>query len=308
VAQFYTNKPIPKHIIVSEDLPSKTLIEAALTERIEHKVEVLRPKRGEKKKLIEHAIKNASEALARKQAETASQAKLMKGLQDIFDMDAPPDRIEVYDNSHIQGTNAIGAFIVAGPDGFVKRDYRTFNIRDTETEPGDDYAMMREVFRRRFSRLMKDNSLVWPDLILIDGGKGQLSVVTDIMTELGAIERVTLVGIAKGPDRNAGRETFYMNGRTDFTLPPRTPTLYYLQRLRDEAHRFAIGTHRARRKKEMKRNPLDGIPGVGPGRKKALLTHFGSAKAVKSATRQDLSAVDGVSKTLAGVIYEYFHE
>lgn len=308
IAQFYADKPIPKYIFTSEDVPSKTLIEDALSERAGRRIEVIAPKRGEKKLLIDRAVKNASEALARKQAESASQAKLLKGVQDIFDLSAPPERIEVYDNSHIQGTNAIGAFIVAGPDGMNKRDYRTFNIKDEDTRPGDDYAMMREVFRRRFSRLMKDDSLVWPDLVLIDGGKGQLSVVTDTLRELGALDRVTLVGIAKGPDRNAGRETFYMNRRADFTLPPRTPVLYYLQRLRDEAHRFAIGTHRARRKKEMKKNPLDGIVGVGPGRKRALLAHFGSAKAVKSASRADLAQVEGVSETLANVIYEYFHE
>lgn len=308
IAQFYVQKPIPKNIFVSEDVPSRELIERALSERSGINVSVISPKRGEKKTLITRAIKNAEEALARKQAETASQARLLKGLQDTFDLKAPPDRIEVYDNSHIQGTNAIGAFIVAGADGFQKRDYRTFNIKDVETEPGDDYAMMREVFRRRFSRLLKDDTLVWPDLVLIDGGKGQLSVVTEVMSEIGALERTTLVGIAKGPDRNAGRETFYMNGRADFTLPPRTPVLYYLQRLRDEAHRFAIGTHRARRKKQMKSNPLDGIVGIGPGRKRALLAHFGSAKAVKSASVSELALVEGVSETLAQTVYGYFHE
>ena len=308
IAQFYTNKPIPKYVFTSEEVPSKDLLEQALSESAGRKIEVIAPKRGEKKLLIDRAVKNAEEALARKQAESASQAKLMKGLQDTFDMDSSPERIEVYDNSHIQGTNAIGAFIVAGPDGFMKRDYRTFNIKDLDTAPGDDYAMMREVFRRRFSRLMKDASLVWPDLVLIDGGKGQLSVVTQTLADIGALDRVTLVGIAKGPDRNAGRETFYMNDRADFTLPPRTPVLYYLQRLRDEAHRFAIGTHRARRKKQMKSNPLDGIAGVGPGRKRALLARFGSAKAVKTASRGELASVEGVSETLANVIYEYFHE
>ncbi len=308
IAQFYIQKPIPKHIFISEDIPSHGLIERALAERSGISVQISTPKRGEKKTLIDRAMKNAEEALARKQAETASQARLLKGLQETFDLTAPPERIEVYDNSHIQGTNAIGAFIVAGPDGFQKRDYRTFNIKDADTEPGDDYAMMAEVFRRRFSRLLKDDTLVWPDLVLIDGGKGQLSVVTKVMTELGAINRTTLVGIAKGPDRNAGRETFYMNGRSDFTLPPRTPVLYYLQRLRDEAHRFAIGTHRARRKKQMKSNPLDGISGIGPGRKRALLAHFGSAKGVKSASVAELAQVDGVSETLAQTIYGYFHE
>ena len=308
IAQFYVQKPIPKNIFVSEDVPSRELLERALSERSGINVSVITPKRGEKKTLITRAIRNAEEALARKQAETASQARLLKGLQDTFDLQAPPERIEVYDNSHIQGTNAIGAFIVAGADGFQKRDYRTFNIKDVETEPGDDYAMMREVFRRRFSRLLKDDTLVWPDLVLIDGGKGQLSVVTEVMSEIGALERTTLVGIAKGPDRNAGRETFYMNGRADFTLPPRTPVLYYLQRLRDEAHRFAIGTHRARRKKQMKSNPLDGIAGIGPGRKRALLAYFGSAKAVKSASVSELAQVEGVSETLAQTVYGYFHE
>ena len=308
MAQFYSHKPIPKQIFCSEDVPSRELIERALTERSGKTISVTTPKRGEKRKLVQRAVKNAEEALARKQAESASQAKLLKGLQDIFDLEAPPQRIEVYDNSHIQGTNAIGAFIVAGPDGFEKRDYRTFNIKDISTEPGDDYAMMREVFRRRFARLVKDDTLVWPDLVLIDGGKGQLSVVTEVMHEIGALERTTLVGIAKGPDRNAGRETFYMNGRAEFTLPPRTPVLYYLQRLRDEAHRFAIGRHRAKRKKQMKSNPLDGISGVGPGRKKALLAHFGSAKEVKAASVAELRNVDGVSEALAETIYGYFHE
>jgi len=308
IAQFYNSKPIPKNIFTSEEVPERDLLERALTERSGAAVSVIAPKRGEKKALIDHAVRNAEEALARKQAESASQARLLKGLQETFDLSAPPQRIEVYDNSHIQGTNAIGAFIVAGPDGFQKRDYRTFNIKDVNAQPGDDYAMMREVFRRRFSRLIKDKTLVWPDLVLIDGGKGQLSVVTDVMRDIGALERTTLVGIAKGPDRNAGRETFYMNGRADFTLPPRTPVLYYLQRLRDEAHRFAIGTHRSRRKKQMKSSPLDGIGGIGPSRKRALLAHFGSAKQVKSASVAELSNVEGVSETLAQTIYEYFHE
>jgi len=224
---------------------------------------------------------------------------------DVFDLENPPERIEVYDNSHIQGTNATGAFIVAGQEGVLKREYRTFNIKDVSTEPGDDYGMMREVMRRRFSRLLKEDGLVWPDLVLIDGGKGQLSAVTEVLSELGALERTTLVAIAKGPDRNAGRETFYMNNRADFTLPPRTPVLYYLQRLRDEAHRFAIGTHRAKRKKQMIHNPLDGIAGIGPGRKKALLAFFGSAKAVSKAGVDELMRVEGVSKSLAKTIHDY---
>ena len=308
IAQFYADKPIPKHIFVSEDVPSRTLIEDALSERSGKKITVQTPQRGEKKTLVDRAVKNAEEALARKMAETASQTRLLDGLKSVFDLDAAPERIEVYDNSHIQGTNAVGAFIVAGLEGFIKREYRTYKIKDEESIPGDDYGMMREVFRRRFTRLMKDNTLVWPELVLIDGGKGQLSVVTDTLREIGALERTTLVAIAKGPDRNAGRETFYMNGRADFTLPPGTPVLYYLQRLRDEAHRFAIGTHRAKRKKEMIKNPLDGIEGIGPGRKKALLAHFGSAKAVKSAAIEELAGVEGVSQKLAQTIHAYFNE
>jgi len=308
LAQFYADKPIPKHIFVSETLPNLTLLEEALMERSGIAVKISRPQRGEKRELVARSVKNAEEALARKMAETASQTKLLRTVAETFDLDSPPERIEVYDNSHIQGTNAIGAFIVAGPEGFNNREYRTFNIKDANTEPGDDYAMMREVMRRRFTRLLKDDQAIWPDVVLIDGGKGQLSAVTEIMTEIGAIDKTTLVAIAKGPDRNAGRETFYMNGRADFTLPPRTPVLYYLQRLRDEAHRFAIGTHRARRKKQMKSNPLDGISGVGPGRKKALLAHFGSAKAVRSAAVGDLIQVEGVSAKLAKTIHEYFNE
>ena len=308
LAQFYMNKPIPKQVFVSEEIPNHVLLETALSERSGRTISIATPKRGEKKKLIDMAVKNAEEALARKLAETASQTKLLAQLATSFDLDAPPERIEVYDNSHIQGTNAIGAFIVAGPEGMEKKEYRTFNIKDDDTEPGDDYAMMREVMRRRFTRLMKDDALVWPDLVVIDGGKGQLSAVRETLAEIGALERTVLVAIAKGPDRNAGRETFHMLGRAEFTLPPRTSVLYYLQRLRDEAHRFAIGTHRARRKKQMKSNPLDGILGIGAGRKRALLSHFGSAKAVKDATASELEKVEGISQKLAETIYEYFHE
>jgi excinuclease ABC subunit C len=308
IAQFYSNKPIPKQIFVSEDLPSLDLVERALSEQSGRKIEVIKPVRGEKKKLVGQAVINAQEALGRKLAETATQNKLLAELRDIFKLETTPERIEVYDNSHIQGTNAIGAFIVAGPNGFQKRDYRTFNISDEGTAPGDDYAMMREVFRRRFSRLAKDKTLEWPDLVLIDGGKGQLSAVTDTLKELGVLKRTTLVAIAKGPDRNAGRENFFMNGRPPFSLPPRTPALYYLQRLRDEAHRFAIGTHRARRKKDIKKNPLDNIEGIGPSRKKALLAHFGSAKAIKGASVEELARVEGVSQKMASSIHDYFHE
>lgn len=308
IAQFYLNKPIPKRIFVNQLLPNKGLLETGLSERAGRNVKISNPARGEKKLLVDRAMKNAQEALARKMAETASQQRLLTDLQKAFDLEEMPNRIEVYDNSHIQGTNAVGAFIVAGVEGFRKKEYRTFNIKDVETEPGDDYGMMREVFRRRFSRLMKDDQLEWPDVVLIDGGKGQLSAVKDTLDELGATEKTTLVAIAKGPERNAGRETFFMPGRAPFTLPQKTPALYYLQRLRDEAHRFAIGTHRAKRKKQMITSPLDGITGIGPGRKKALLAHFGSAKAVKAAAVEDLALVEGVSQKLARQIHDYFNE
>lgn len=308
IAQFYLNKPIPKAIYVSELVPNLDILEMGLSERSEGAVKISTPMRGEKKLLIDRAVKNAQEALARKMAETASQERLLKQVQEVLQLEEIPERIEVYDNSHIQGTNATGAFIVAGPEGFRRKQYRTFNIKDVETEPGDDYAMMREVFRRRFKRLMKDDTLEWPDLVLIDGGKGQLSSVVEIMEDLGVLERTTLVAIAKGPDRNAGRETFFIPGRAAFTLPPKTPALYYLQRLRDEAHRFAIGTHRAKRKKQMKKSPLDGIQGIGAARKKALLAYFGSGKAVKAASQEDLVRVEGVSQKLAKSIYDYFNE
>lgn len=307
LAQFYLNKPIPAQIFLNHHIPSEALLSAALSERAGRKVHISHPQRGEKRHLTQQAEKNAQNALARKLAETASQQKLLRGLTEAFDLEEIADRIEVYDNSHIQGTHAIGAFIVAGPEGFNRREYRTFNMKAPHAEPGDDYAMMREVMRRRFTRLMREDGGVWPDVVIIDGGRGQLSAVTEVLTELGILAKVTLISIAKGPDRNAGRETFYMNGRDSFTLPPRSATLYYLQRLRDEAHRFAIGTHRARRKKEMKNNPLDGITGVGAGRKRALLAHFGSAKAVSTASKGDLKRVEGVSARLAESIYDYFN-
>ncbi len=308
LAQFYTGKPIPKQLFVNVDLPNKALLETALSERRQKSFRIFKPKRGEKFDLVELARRNASEALARKLAETASQNKLLKGLAEALDLPDPPERIEVYDNSHIQGTNAVGAFIVAGTDGFLRREYRTFNIKNASTQPGDDFAMMREVMRRRFSRLLKEDGLTWPDLVLIDGGKGQLSAVSGVLEDLGVLERTTLLAIAKGPERNAGRETFHMIGRPEFSLPARTPVLYYLQRLRDEAHRFAIGTHRAKRKKQMHTSPLDAIEGIGPSRKKALLAWFGSAKAVASATADDLAKVDGISKKLAGSIHDHFNE
>lgn len=308
LGQFYADKPVPKEIIISHEVPSKDLIEKALSEKAGRKVQLTVPQRGEKKKLIKQIITNAHEALSRRLAETATQEKLLAELQELFGLLEPPERIEVYDNSHIQGSHAIGAFVVAGPEGFRKRDYRTFNIAREGTIAGDDYGMMREVFHRRFSRLAKDKTLEWPELVLIDGGKGQLSAVTQTLKELGVLDRVTLVAIAKGVDRNAGRETFFMNGRESFTLPPRSSAMYFLQRLRDEAHRFAIGTHRARRKKQMKTNPLDGIAGIGPRRKKELLAYFGSAKGVKNAGVDELAKVEGVSQKMAQTIYDYFHE
>ncbi len=308
LAQFYLGKPIPKQLFVNLDLPSKKLLETALAERREKNFKILKPLRGEKFEIVERARKNAGEALARKLAETASQRKLLAGLADVFGLTEPPERIEVYDNSHIQGAHATGAFIVANVEGFQKREYRTFNIKDASTAPGDDYAMMSEVMRRRFSRLLKEDGQNWPDLVLIDGGKGQLSAVTEALEELGVLARTTLIAIAKGPQRNAGRETFHMAGRAEFTLPPRTPVLYYLQRLRDEAHRFAIGTHRAKRKKQMHTSPLDDIAGIGAARKKALLGYFGSAKRIANAPQEDLARVEGVSKKLAKTIHEYFHE
>ncbi len=308
LAQFYLGKPIPKRLFVNIDLPHKPLLEQALAERRGKAFHIFRPRRGEKYTLVQLAEKNAHEALARKMAETASQQNLLAQVKEAFDLPAIPERIEVYDNSHIQGTHAIGAFIVAGPEGFQKRDYRTFNIKDMHMQAGDDYAMMREVMRRRFSRLLKEDNAVWPDLVLIDGGKGQLCAVKSVLEDLGVLERTTLLAISKGPDRNAGREHFHMQGRSEFTLPASTPLLYYLQRLRDEAHRFAIGTHRARRKKQMHTNPLDAIDGIGPGRKKALLAWFGSAKGVADAGIDDLIKVDGISKRLAGIIYDHFNE
>ncbi len=308
LAQFYLGKPIPKQVLVNQDLPNKDILAQGLAERRGAAFKVIRPQRGEKAEIVSQAENNASQALARRLAETASQTKLLKQVAEVFDLSDPPERIEIYDNSHIQGTNATGAFVVAGPEGLNKREYRTFNIKDIDTEPGDDYAMMAEVMRRRFSRLLKDDSLVWPDLVLIDGGKGQLSTVKTVLEDLGVLERTVLVAIAKGPDRNAGREQFFMLERDPFSLPPKTPVLYYLQRLRDEAHRFAIGTHRAKRKKQMHTSPLDGISGVGPARKKALLAYFGSAKMVAEATEADLVKVGGVSQGLAKTIYGHFHE
>lgn len=321
LAQFYDDRPPPRLILLSETTPGRALLSKALSIRAGHKVTVSVPQRGEKRALTEHARTNARDALARRLAESATQRKLLEDLADIFGLDGPPQRIEVYDNSHIQGTKAVGGMIVAGPEGFMKNQYRKFNIK-SDIEPGDDYAMMREVLTRRFTRLLKETAgennhngnrgngeppqSDWPDLLLIDGGAGQLSAALGVSEELG-IDTVRIVAIAKGPDRDAGRERFFMPGRKPFMLEARNPVLYYLQRLRDEAHRFAIGSHRSRRTKAISANPLDDVPGIGPGRKRALLRHFGSARAVTRAGLTDLEAVEGISTKVAKAIYDQFH-
>jgi excinuclease ABC subunit C len=320
VAQFYDDKPCPRLILLSHDIENRDLLAEALCIRSGHKVEIAVPRRGEKKDLVEHAVKNAREALSRQLAETASQQKLLATLGQTFGLEKPPRRIEVYDNSHIMGTNAVGAMIVAGERGFMKQHYRIFNIKSEDLTPGDDFGMMREVLGRRFGRLQKEREAgegaapaveeaegfpAWPDLVFIDGGKGQLEAARATLAERGVTD-VPLVGIAKGPDRDAGRETFFMAGRTPFKLAPRDPALYFVQRLRDEAHRFAIGAHRAKRKRELTRSPLDEIAGIGPTRKRALLLHFGTAKAIARASLDDLAAVPGINAGMAKSIYEHF--
>jgi excinuclease ABC subunit C len=309
IGQFYDERTAPSLILLSLDVPNRALLADALAVRAEHSVELLVPQRGEKRDIVEMAVANAREQLGRRMAENAAQRELLDGVQDLLGLESRPSRIEVYDNSHIQGTNALGGMIVAGPDGFEKGEYRKFNIKSTELAPGDDYAMMREVLTRRFARLVKegdDPKAKWPDIALIDGGPGQLAVACQVFADLG-VEDVTLVAISKGPDRDAGREHFYMPGREPFRLDPKSPVLYYLQRLRDEAHRFAIGSHRKKRSKAIGANPLDEISGVGAGRKRALLTHFGSARAVAGASLADIESVSGVSRTLAKKIYDFFH-
>jgi excinuclease ABC subunit C len=275
------------------------------------KVEIIIPQRGEKAELCDGALRNARESLARKMSETATHAKLLNGLAEAFGLETPPQRIEVYDNSHIQGTNAVGAMIVSGPEGFDKNQYRKFNIRGDDLTPGDDFGMMKEVLTRRFQRLIKEDpdrkEGHWPDLLLIDGGAGQVSAVRAIMREYG-VEDIPMVGVAKGVDRDAGKEEFHRSGVRPFALRHNDPVLYFVQRMRDEAHRFAIGTHRAKRAKAVGATPLDEVPGVGATRKRALLAHFGSAKAVGRANLSDLKAVEGVSDALATTIYDYFHE
>ncbi|MEA1649139.1 excinuclease ABC subunit UvrC [Nitrospirillum sp. BR 11164] len=309
IAQFYDNRAAPGLVLISEDAEEQALLAEALTLRAGRKVELAVPKRGDKKRLMDHALTNAREAHGRRLSETGSQAKLLAGVAELFGLEAPPTRIEIYDNSHIQGAHPIGGMVVAGPDGFIKNAYRKFNIRDPKAA-GDDFAMMREVLTRRFERALKEDPErtgdTWPDLLLIDGGEGQLGVVVEVLAELG-LSDIALVGIAKGPDRDAGRERFFMPGRAPFGMDPRDPVLYFLQRLRDEAHRWAIGSHRQRREKAISASPLDEVAGIGPKRKKALLLHFGSAQAVSRAGLADLRAVDGISDAVAKIIYDHFH-
>jgi excinuclease ABC subunit C len=348
VAQFYDDKPVPRLVLLSHEIPSREVLAEALSSKAEVRVEVRVPQRGTKSSIVEHATTNAREALARKLAETATQRTLLEGLKERFGLAAEPARIEVFDNSHISGTHAVGAMIVAGPEGFVKSQYRKFNVRSTELTPGDDYAMMREVLTRRFRRLADGNGedvlsaspeleeeignaadngaeeelsdvqsaddaapvafTDRPDLVFVDGGAGQLKIAREVMQGLG-LAGIALVGVAKGPDRDAGREHFHTPDRPQpFMLEPRDPVLYFVQRLRDEAHRFAIMTHRAKRSKAMGANPLDEIDGIGPTRKRALLKHFGSAKAVSRAGVEDLKAVHGISAEMAQKIYDFFHD
>jgi excinuclease ABC subunit C len=339
IAQFYDDKPCPRLVLVSEQLPERELLAAALSTKSDRTVEIQKPQRGEKRDVIQHALANAREALARKLAETSSQNALLKSLAETFGLKSPPRRIEVYDNSHIQGSNAVGAMIVAGAEGFVKNQYRKFNIRSTEITPGDDFGMMREVLERRFKRLINEHPRAapdpaafaeplaagsstvlpddthgdthgdaspWPDLVLIDGGQGQLNAARETLETLG-VKDVPIASIAKGVDRDAGRETFFIPGREPFRLPPRDPLLYFIERLRDEAHRFAIGSHRTRRKRDIREGGLQEIPGIGPTRKRALLHHFGTLKAIERASLADLTKVPGINEDTARRIYDYFH-
>ena len=331
LAQFYDDKPCPRLILLSEEIPERALLAEALSTKNGYAVDVAVPQRGEKRDVIAHALANAREALGRKLAETSSQQKLLRDLAETLGLPAPPRRIEVYDNSHIAGTNAVGAMIVAGPEGFRKNQYRKFNIRSAALTPGDDYGMMREVLERRFRRLRDESPRAapdagaaaerderdrdgsdgeespWPDLVLIDGGQGQLAAARETLAALG-IADMPLVAVAKGVDRDAGRETFFVPGRAPFRLPPRDPILYFVERLRDEAHRFAIGSHRQKRRRDIRESGLQEIPGIGPTRKRALLHHFGTLKAIERASLADLARVPGVSADIARKIYDYFHE
>jgi excinuclease ABC subunit C len=309
IGQFYDERTAPVLILTSEAVPQKELLADALSLKAGRKVELFVPQRGEKREILEMALQNAREQLARRLAENSAQHELLEGVAETFGLETAPRRIEVYDNSHIQGTNAVGAMIVAGPGGFEKGEYRKFNIKSADLTPGDDYGMMREVLTRRFARLVReaeDAKAKWPDLVLIDGGPGQLAVAQSVLEDLGVAD-VVLAGVAKGPERDAGREHFYLRDREPFRLDPKSPVLYYLQRLRDEAHRFVIGSHRKKRAKALGANPLDEIAGVGSSRKRALLQHFGSARAVAGASLADLEAVTGISAALARRIFDFFH-
>jgi excinuclease ABC subunit C len=340
LAQFYDDKPSPRAIFISHEIEERALLAEALCIKSGRKVEVGVPQRGEKKDLVDHALANAREALARKLAESSSQRRLLELLAEVFVLARPPRRIEVYDNSHIQGSNAVGAMIVAGAEGFQKNQYRKFNIRAADLAPGDDFGMMREVLSRRFKRLMNeaprplpgspptsaqvlamapadagapidigdgDDESPWPDLVIIDGGRGQLTAAQETLAALGIID-VPLVAVAKGPDRDAGMETFFLPGREPFKLKPRDPALYFVERLRDEAHRFAVGSHRVRRRRDIREAGLQEIPGIGPTRKRALLHHFGTLKAIERAALADLAKVPGISAETARKIYDFFHE
>jgi excinuclease ABC subunit C len=309
--QFYEEVPPPRTILLDRDLPEAELLGEALGGAVGFKVSLSVPQRGTRRRLLEQAQRNAVEALERRLAESTTQAKLLREVADLFDLPEPPDRIEIYDNSHIQGTNALGAMVVAGPEGFRKGQYRKFNIKNPDTKPGDDFAMMREVFQRRFARAQSEDpdrdSGDWPDLVLIDGGRGQLNAARGVLEDLG-IEDVCLVGIAKGPHHGRdGREVFHMLDGREFQLPVNAPVLFYLQRLRDEVHRFAIGAHRAKRAKAIGASPLDEVPGIGPARKKALLMHFGTGRAVRNASLQDLQQAPGVSAAVAQQVYDFYH-
>jgi excinuclease ABC subunit C len=310
LVQFYEEVPAPKLILIDREVPEAALICEALSERAERKVAIRTPQRGDQARMIRQAARNAEEELERRLAETSTMARNLREVAETFELAEPPNRIEVYDNSHVMGTNAVGAMIVAGPEGFRKNQYRKFNIKRPETAPGDDFAMMREVLGRRFARLEKEDpdrsKGEWPDLLLIDGGKGQLSAVCATLEEAG-VHDVPVVAVSKGPDRNAGREIFHLPGGREIGFPTNSPLLFYLQRLRDEAHRFAIGAHRQKRAKAFTGSTLDDVPGIGPGRKRALLMHFGTARAVRNAALQDLEQAPGISGTVARKVYDYFH-
>lgn len=310
LGQFYADKEPPRLILLSHPIEDGDLMTQLLSDRAGRRVEIAVPRRGEKAELVENAARNARESLARKLSESVAHSRLLDSLAEAFDLEAAPRRIEVYDNSHIMGTNAVGGMIVAGPEGFDKGQYRKFNIKGTDLTPGDDFAMMKEVLTRRFQRLLKEDpdreTPAWPDLILIDGGAGQVSAVAAVMAELG-VDDVAMLGVAKGVDRDAGKEEFHRPGRPPFALPHNAPVLYFIQRLRDEAHRWAIGAHRQKRAKAVGATPLDEVPGIGAARKRALLAHFGSAKAVSRAGLEDLKAVDGISEATAQTVYDFFH-